>query len=66
MAVDFDYGWKLTRIAYTTDHDPREHKIGFGFSLCVTCTLRVSDDDRDVDYPYPNKTAEWRTLAAVL
>ncbi|MDD3948200.1 MAG: SUMF1/EgtB/PvdO family nonheme iron enzyme [Anaerolineaceae bacterium] len=31
----FDYGWKLTRIAYTTDHDPREHKIGFGFR-CVS------------------------------
>jgi len=30
----FDYGWKLTRIAYTTDHDPGEHKIGFGFR-CV-------------------------------
>ena len=30
----FDYGWKLTRIAYTTDHDPSEHKIGFGFR-CV-------------------------------
>ena len=30
----FDYGWKVSRIAYTTDHDPREHKIGFGFR-CV-------------------------------
>lgn len=30
----FDYGWKLSRIAYTTDHDPKEHKIGFGFR-CV-------------------------------
>lgn len=30
----FDYGWKLSRIAYTTDHDPSEHKIGFGFR-CV-------------------------------
>lgn len=30
----FDYGWKLSRIAYTTDHDPAEHKIGFGFR-CV-------------------------------
>jgi formylglycine-generating enzyme required for sulfatase activity len=30
----FDYGWKVTRIAYTTDHDPREHKISFGFR-CV-------------------------------
>jgi len=31
----FDYGWKVTRIAYTTDHDPSEHKIGFGFR-CVS------------------------------
>ena len=31
----FDYGWKLTRIAYTTDHNPGEHKIGFGFR-CVS------------------------------
>lgn len=31
----FDYGWKLTRIAYTTDHAPGEHKIGFGFR-CVS------------------------------
>lgn len=30
----FDYGWKHLRIAYTTDHDPKEHKIGFGFR-CV-------------------------------
>ena len=31
----FDYGWKHLRIAYTTDHDPNEHKIGFGFR-CVS------------------------------
>ena len=31
----FDYGWKLTRIAYTTDHDPSEHKIGFGFRCAM-------------------------------
>jgi formylglycine-generating enzyme required for sulfatase activity len=30
----FDYGWERLRIAYTSDHDPREHKIGFGFR-CV-------------------------------
>lgn len=30
----FDYGWERSRIAYTSDHDPREHKIGFGFR-CV-------------------------------
>lgn len=30
----FDYSWKHSRIAYTSDHDPKEHKIGFGFR-CV-------------------------------
>jgi formylglycine-generating enzyme required for sulfatase activity len=34
----FDYGWKLTRVAYTTDHDPREHKIGFGFRCVMDST----------------------------
>lgn len=30
----FDYSLDRLRIAYTSDHDPREHKIGFGFR-CV-------------------------------
>lgn len=34
----FDYGWERLRIAYTSDHDPREHKIGFGFR-CVMDAL---------------------------
>lgn len=30
----FDYSWERMRVAYTSDHDPREHKISFGFR-CV-------------------------------
>lgn len=30
----FDYSWDRLRVAYTSDHDPREHKISFGFR-CV-------------------------------
>lgn len=35
----WDYSWSRLRIAYNSDHDPREHKVSFGFR----CASSVMD-----------------------